>query len=461
MARWRSRVEAFVMSGDSIGRERHFPVGLFLAGYCCALVALPSDFGPRLLGFVLSPSRAILAAMIVGLVLTRWLSLQSLREMPRGVLAGWALFLGSAAISAALHPSGGVVSRYGSMVVEGFLLFWVVSVSVRAPSDLQRIALTLAVATIAVAVLTLALGLVGRSYDGLFAGIFDTSPTVLSVDTRFGLVRQQGSFAAPLFFGLWLAAASPLLLPYVERGGRAVRAMFTLGWTLLLFTVVYVTVSRMAITGALAIAAAYFLIRRPRWLGAVALVVSIVVATGFASLTAGVPSDNVVPGVSASPAPGGSAAPGASAVPANIATPVPLEEQTLAGSNALRMEALRGAAIAVSQRPLFGWGLLTAKEVVTDVGGKTNYVDSSYLALLVDLGLVGFGAFLVLLTGIAHAAWGAHRSAIGVSLGLAFIAVLAMSGLAAFLMITQGYALTWMLAALLIKAAKPSVGPQV
>jgi hypothetical protein len=408
----------------------------------------------------MSPSRAILATLILGLLLTRQLSLRSLREMPRGALAGWALFLGSAAISAALHPSPGAVSRYGSMVAEGFLLFWVVSVAVRSRSDVIAIALTLALTTIGVGAVTLVLGLVGWSYDRLFAGISAVAPTTLAVDTRFGLVRQPGSFAAPLFFGLWMAGASPLVLPFTDRAGRATRTACLSGWALLFVAVVLLTVSRMAITGMLAVAGAYFLIRRPRWLGVAALVVALAAVTGFASLTADVPPDSAVPGSTASAAPGSSATPGGNAPSARPATPGSRDEQALAGSNTLRIEAVRAAVDALSRRPLFGWGLLTEKEVVTEIGGKPNYVDSSYLALLVDFGLVGFSAFLILVAGIAYAARDARRSAIGVALGLAIIAVLTMSGLAAFLIVTQGYALTWVLAALLIRAAKPSGAPQ-
>jgi hypothetical protein len=82
-------------------------------------------------------------------------------------------------------------------------------------------------------------------------------------------------------------------------------------------------------------------------------------------------------------------------------------------------------------------------------------VDSSYLALLVDLGVVGFSALVFLFIAVAHASRAARTSALGVSLGLATASILAMSSLAAFLVITQGYALTWMLAALLLRAARP------
>jgi O-Antigen ligase len=436
-------------SVNPASREPRFGAVLLLAIYGTALVAFPSDFGPRLLGFVLSPSRAILAALIVVLLVGGKLSLGSLRDMPRAVLAGWVLFLGSAAISTFVDPSAGAMTRYGSLIVEGFFLFWVVSVVAQSQSDVRKIALILVLATIAVAVVTMALGFFGGSYAGLFAGLFGTVPSGLPVDTRFGLLRQPGSFAAPLFFGLWLASASPLVLPYVERGVRGVRLASGVGWTILFSAVVLLTVSRMAITGMLAVAGAYFLLRRPRWLGAAALAVSLAVATGFASLSVGVPVVDVTPSPLASPAPGGS--PGAAVAP----TIGPTEEQTLAGSNRLRVEALQGALTAVSQRPLFGWGLLTEKEVVSQIGGKTNYVDSSYLALLVDLGLIGSSAFLFLLLAIAYACRGARTSAIGVSLGLATGAVLAMSGLAAFLLLTQGYALTWMLAALLMRVARP------
>lgn len=462
-----------------------------LAAYAAVLIAVPSDFGPRLFGFVLSPSRMILAALIVILAVGRVLSWRSLGEMPRAVLAGWALFLGAAAVSTALNPTNGSIARYGSLVVEGFFVMWVVGVAVTSRSDARRIVLALLLTTVAVAFATLCLGLTGRSYEGIFSAISGAMATSASVDSRFGFVRQQGSFPAPLFFGLWLTAAGALVLPYLERATPRVRLAACVGWAILFLAVALLTVSRMAITIALAIVGAYFLLRRPRWLGLLALGLALAVATGLASVSWGIPSirdtasaspsvapvtspgtgtvppspvPSVSPAVPTASASQGSAS--VSASPSATAPPPsatsrpsagpsrPTEAQTLAESNSLRIEAFRAALSAVSQRPWFGWGLLTEKEVVSEIGGRTNFVDSSYLALLVNLGLIGFGAFVFLVLAIVRAALGARDTALGVSLGLATASILLMSGLAAFLVITQGYALTWLVAALTIAMAR-------
>lgn len=422
-----------------------------LAAYAAALVAVPSDVGPRILGLVLSPSRAILAALFIFLLVGGSISARSVGRLPRSVLGGWVLFLGCAAVSTILQPTPSAVARYGSMVAEGLVLFVVVTVVVRNATDVTRIVATLAVATIAVAALTLILNWLGGSYDDIFGGLSRTGPSSSALSTRFGVVRQPGSFPAPLFLGVWLAAASVLVLPFL-RAARRPRAVALLGgWALLFVAIVLLTVSRMAITSTLLLAGAYFLVRKRRWVGVMAVAASVAVAIGLASVTWGIPGrgDAAIPQESVfDRGPAGSIVP--SSRPASMA---PSDVDVIAESNALRMEAFAAAVKAVSFRPLFGWGLLTEKEVVSKIGGKTNFVDSSYLALLVDLGLAGFSAFLFLLIALASAARAARTSALGLALILATLAVLGMSGLAAFLAITQGYALTWLLAGLLLSVA--------
>jgi hypothetical protein len=131
----------------------------------------------------------------------------------------------------------------------------------------------------------------------------------------------------------------------------------------------------------------------------------------------------------------------------------PTESDILAESGDLRVQAVKASIIAIGQEPLFGWGLLTAVDVVSTVGGKPNYVDSSVLVMGVETGLVGLGGFFCLVLGIAVAARPALRGDVGLALALAILALLAMSVVAAYLSVTQGYVSFSLLAALLVSAA--------
>ena len=107
---------------------------------------------------------------------------------------------------------------------------------------------------------------------------------------------------------------------------------------------------------------------------------------------------------------------------------------------------------------MFGWGLLRAKDVVTTIGGSTNYVDSSYLVVVIEMGLVGLLAFLGLIASVLVAGRWAWWTREGMALGLACVAILAMTAVAAYLNVTQGYATFWVLAALMVNNAVAARG---
>ncbi len=83
-----------------------------------------------------------------------------------------------------------------------------------------------------------------------------------------------------------------------------------------------------------------------------------------------------------------------------------------------------------------------------------NYVDSSYLVVVVEMGLAGLAALLVLLFAIAWQARYAVRVREGLALVLAASSIVVISLVAAFLQITQGYALFTLLIALVVVVAR-------
>lgn len=418
--------------------------------YTIALLAFPSDFGPRVLGFVWSPSRVVLVLLLLAAVASGGLDLRRLRREPRWLLAAWAIFLGAAATTALLFPGPGVTARFLSLGIEGTVLYWVVRSVIDDGRLGRRIILAAIAVTAFVAVFSLALSLAGFRYDALLPTLAGQQvPPNISGD-RFGFVRQQGSFPAALFLGIWIASSSVLVLPWTESLSRRSRLLATITWWVLLAGVAFLTVSRVAVTGMLLIAGCYLLLRHRRAVGLVAVGAAIIVGLGFAGLSMGSPAPS--PAATPSAQPNTTARPGESQ-PSPAAGP-PTEVDLLAGSNELRIQALRATVRAVAERPLFGWGLLRAKDVVTSVGGSTNYVDSSVLAIVVETGLIGLAALLAVALAALARGRGAQRTAEGLATYLAVLSIGAMSVVAAYLVVTQGYASFWLLAGLL-PAFKP------
>jgi O-antigen ligase len=84
-------------------------------------------------------------------------------------------------------------------------------------------------------------------------------------------------------------------------------------------------------------------------------------------------------------------------------------------------------------------------------------VDSIYLSLLVEVGIVGTISFLLLVIAILAGSRRSWSSAVGLALGIALVGLLTMGAFASILKSTQPYAAFCVLAALgLAKAAQRS-----
>jgi O-antigen ligase len=94
----------------------------------------------------------------------------------------------------------------------------------------------------------------------------------------------------------------------------------------------------------------------------------------------------------------------------------------------------------VLQKPLFGWGLLSAGPVLSAASGHPNFVDDTYLQYLVELGVLGFAAFALLIFAALGTAVRQPWSALHLSRLLALVCFLGTAALASFLNTTQGYA---------------------
>jgi O-antigen ligase len=418
-------------------RRSDLPLALLVA-YVTALLAIPSSVGLHLGILVLTPSRVILAALIAMVVADESLR-EALRLVPKSVLIAWIAFLGSAAATTVLNFSSQAVTRYGSLVIEGLSLFLVVWCIARDRRWGRALHLSLVVATVIVAAVTLILAMVGHGYEDLFR-ILLVEPVRESTDLRFGLSRQAGSFPAPLFFATWLAAVSMLILPWLEEPRTLRRLAAWSAWAVLLLAAI-LTVSRAGIVVALGGAAVYFFTRRRLWVGSGLTALALVAALFMAGYTVALPSFG--PGDST-----GSTGQTAAQKEADAEA-----QAALSGSTSMRIEAVKAAATVLVEKPLFGWGLLSAGPVLSGQIGHPNYVDDTYIQYLVELGVVGFTAFmlmlLVMLVKAARLPW----SPVHVARFLALLALMGMSGLASFLSITQGFAAFVVVMALAVTAS--------
>jgi hypothetical protein len=413
-----------------------------VVAYLVALLAVPTDLGVRLV-VVWTPARIILIAGLVLAIVSRQLGISAQRRESRAILVGWALFLGAAGVSTALVPSTASVARFMSMCLEGVGLYFLVRAVAITPSAVRTLVVTLIAATAAVGLATLLGSALGIRYDSAVSALFGAPVGERLAESRFGFIRHEGSFPAPLFFAVWLASCA--LLPLAWAIDRSIRERLVAAgvWVSLFIEILVLTVSRIAFTGVLVLSGLYLLAWR-RWAaGAILVVAGLVTGLGLAGVSIGAGgAENIVTVV-----PGGVPEPGASP---------PTEADVLAGSSAYRIEALKASFAAVVERPFLGWGLLSAKEVVSRIAGAPNYVDSTYLVMAVELGLVGVAAFVVLAIAIARAGIGAIHTPVGSAIAFSLLSVLAMSVLAAFLVITQGYALTAVLAALYVAIGRGS-----
>ena len=381
--------------------------------YVVLLLTLPVDFGVSVGAVIVTPARVVLLAAVV-LALVGWRSwLVALRSVPRLIWVGWLALLGAALATAVLAPSSASWARYGSLVGEGLVVFALVWNAATVPGGLRALVAVFAAIVVAVAGAVLLLTVLGIRYDHVLADLSGTAPIPDSA-ARYGFERQPGPFRAPLFFAIWLTAASALLLPALAGGSRRLRWLAFAAWLVLLVAVFSLTTSRLAMTAMFFLPGVYFLARGPRLIGAGCLIAAAVIAISV------------------------------SVVPAN---PV------IGDSTTMRLSAIDAALQAIRERPLFGWGLLSDKTVLSGIVGKQNFVDDTYLSLAVETGVAGLSAFALLAASILGATRRAWGSAQGLALTIAVAGVLGMGAFASVFQETQGYAAFFVLAALAVAAA--------
>ncbi len=426
------------------------PTAILLCAYAFAIVALPTNVGIDTAFMVLTPARMILVLGILAAAREALPERRTAAVLPGLWLTiGWLLVLVLAAATTARAPDHPGIARLGSMALEGAGVFWLGWwVTRRSPTRIQA---ALVGVTAVVAAAATAMALVGLQYQAVLFGSGDL------VGLRFGLVRQEASFDAPLFYAAWLVAAGALAFGLAMTVRGRVQWMAWLAWVLIALGVV-TTASRFGLTavpGVLGLA--LLALRRPApGLGALA-VASILAVVFFTGPGGGLDDTALTPEPIPSVIPSTPGSPGSSEVPPVISpspampsptlTPEMREAELLRGSTSARMEALRATVDAVRRRPVLGWGLLSAKRVVADELGHPNFVDDAYLVILIELGIAGLAAFFVLVGGVFRRIL-PFRSPLGASQVIALVVLLAFGVVAANLATSQGYALFWLVAAL-------------
>jgi O-antigen ligase len=131
---------------------------------------------------------------------------------------------------------------------------------------------------------------------------------------------------------------------------------------------------------------------------------------------------------------------------------VPADAAALRGSTAARVEAIKVTVSALKERPLFGWGLTSAKQVSREFLDHTNFIDNAYLVILIEMGIVGFATFVALIVAVLRSCLPV-RSWLAASQILALLSLMAFGAFAAVLAVTQGYALFWLTAGLALGGA--------
>jgi hypothetical protein len=169
----------------------------------------------------------------------------ALHSAPKAVLVAWLAFLASAGVTTFLYHSTQALARYGSLVVEGLVLWVIAWCIARDRRGSHVLHLTIVLTTTFVADATLLLAALGLVYGDALRSLSGLA-VERSTDVRFGLSRQEGSFSAPLFFAIWLAGASMLILPWLEEERPLRRILAWAAWVILLLATV-ATVSRVGI----------------------------------------------------------------------------------------------------------------------------------------------------------------------------------------------------------------------
>jgi O-antigen ligase len=420
--------------------------GALLAAYAATLIAIPPDVGVRLAGFVLSPARALLlVAVAVALVEVARDPDRRRPVPPRIVLVAWLLFLTAFGVSTLVNGVPGGIARFGSLVVEGIVL-WLLAWHVAMRAGADRIATAIAAASVGVAVLSTVLALTGQRYDVIVRTLAG-SPAVEEMPLRFGIVRQQASFDAPLMYGVWLVAASALILGEITRSAGTRRWLWIAGWAVVAVAA-FTTVSRIVLVGLPLVVAVYFAVRE-RWRSSLmAFVASLVVAFFVFVVPTGALSSFRLGGVQF----GVDFGPPGTVLGVPFSTP---EMAAIDSSNEARIEAAIAGLNAATERPLFGWGPLNAKAVVEERLGYKNWVDNTYVAFLVEGGIAGLATFVGLAFVVVAIALHNRGDPRGAARAVALLALLGASAFAAFFSLSQGYAAFWLLGGLATAAFAP------
>lgn len=425
-------------------RARSVPPSLaLLLLYAVTLVSIPSDVGLATGVVKVSPARLVLVLALIVTIIERFRAGgHGGRPFPRKIGIAWAAYLAASLVTTALHPSIAGATRLGSYMLEGFAVMWVVWEAVWDHAASRLVERALVITSVVVAGASTGLALIGQRYDVIVHSLQETAaPPAI----RLGLERQQGPFDAPLFYAVWLVSVSALILPLIEGSQGRSRWLWVVAWILVTLATV-TTVSRMAVVGLPLVVAAYLVMRGMRREAIVAFGIAFVLAVA----AFGLPSRDSVDEILPLPPPATSPLPGTSLGGVPVPIPSQPQEDDPGTSTQARFEAIRATAGALAQRPIFGWGLLNAKEVALAQLGKRNYVDNSYLVLLIETGVVGLAAFLFLVGSVVVPAVRSCKSATSIARLVACLSILFSAGYAAVFSITQLSAAFWLVSALLI-----------
>lgn len=406
---------------------------LILVVYAAALIALPQAFGVEVAGVVISPSRALLAVLLLVVLLQSGAS--ALQGIPAAL--PWAAFLGVTAVSVLMNPSGAATARWLSFLIEGAGVWFAVWSVCRSAVDRELLQDALLFLTAAVALVACALFVFGIQYDQFFRSVLGL-PGDTYFRERFGRMRVEGPFAQPLLFAVWLLPISSLALTALRSGGGHRRTAYAVAW-FAISAAVFLTGSRVALIGVLVLPAAYLFIRRMSFAALVAGILALIVMAAMLQVTfANLPRAQT----STSP-------PSAGPIPASASPVVPASPDNLAlgASGEMRLDAYRGGVKAIAQRPLFGWGLLSGSSVLQKATGRPNSVDSSYLQVGIESGVLGLAAFLWLLYAVLRLAARNLSSERQQARFVGLLAFLGMGLFASFVAVTQTYAAFWLYAA--------------
>jgi hypothetical protein len=410
------------------------PATVLLCAYATALVALPSTLGIEMGVLVVTPARVLLVLGLMAAI-AEVIRGRRLGVAPPGrwLVISWTGFLCLAAGSTAISTAGGGLSRFGSMVIEGAGVFWLAWwVARRAPRLVQG---AIVAASSLVALIATLLAIIGLRYDTIL------SATSSVGQVRFGLVRQEASFDAPLFYAVWLVAAGALALGLALSARSKRQRWLALVAAAILAAGVVTTASRFGIAAVPAVVGLILMAVR-RWrLGSAAIAIAVLVAIVPFGGTFGLDQGATLPLTS------GPAASGSPATQEAV-----LQALALRGSTQARLEAISAAIKAVIARPILGWGPLSAKDVAAAELGHPNFVDDAYLVIVIELGIAGLAAFGLLIVGIFRRIV-PYRSALTASQLVALISILAFGLVAATFATSQGYALFWLVAGLAVATA--------